>query len=168
MRLLKMKIRRTKEGNVTRYTYPTPHYDAFKVIFGPVYEGGTNEYAQVARDRNLDDEYIILGVEDKDAAQFLEAHGKKHTSGFEWSCEEVTREEMETLGTQWIKQADKISDPIKVVAILAKVANYEELNLDDAKAIDPKDPALGITKTKSFAEILNAEINQRGLTAKVV
>lgn len=168
MRLLKMRIRRTKAGGATRYTYPTPYYDAFKVVFGPVYEGGIEESAQGARDRGLDDEYIILGVEDGNAAQFLESNGKKHESGFVWACEEITCDEMEALGGQWIKQADKITDQEKVIAILAKVARKEVLAVEDERALDPTDPTLGINRTKSFAEILAIEISHRGLTAKEV
>jgi hypothetical protein len=158
MVLLKMRIKRTKNGESTHYDYPVPYYDAHKVIFGPFYESGLEEVAKEVRDRNDDDEFIVIGVDEANAPNFLESNGKKDASGFEWKTEEITQAEAEALGAKWTKQEEKITDQSKVIKILAKVGRKETLTQDELNALNPDHEEKGINKTESFAESLGKVI----------
>ena len=66
----------SKKEGATHYDYPTPHYDAGKVAFGPIYEGGLKEVVESdILPRNANDEFILIGVADADASEFLKADG---------------------------------------------------------------------------------------------
>jgi len=152
MKLLKMRIRRTNEEGHTHYEYPAS-YDAHKVVFGPIYEGGLEETAKEAQDRKADDEFIIIGVKDKDLAQFLQSNNEVRL-GHKFDTIEITKAEAITHGSRWTKQTEKVDQAI-VLPIVAKFARGEALTQKEKNAIDPKHKEAGITKTKSFEEDLN-------------
>ena len=75
MKLIKLKIYRTKKEGATHYEQP-PNYKAESVKFGPVYEGGLTEVVQSdVLPRNADDEFILIGVADADFSQFMRDDG---------------------------------------------------------------------------------------------
>ena len=152
MKLLKLKINRAENNGRTHYTYPSC-YDAKKVKFGPIYEGALPENILSIRSRDSDYEYIIFGVNDSDADSFTISAVE---DGFNFVSEELTEEEMLSYGNIWTKQRDKITDQIKVISILAKVArNDEELTQVEKDSINPDNPEPGINKSKSFQEALD-------------
>lgn len=161
MKLLKMKIKRMNIKDCTHYDYPTPYYNAYKVIFGPVYEGGLEENVTLIKARNTNDEFIIIGVEDSDLNDFLKANGYKDSDGFEFSCIEITQAEAEQDGTQWTKQIEKITDQNKVITILAKIGRGEILTQQEKDALNPDNLESGINKTKSFVQDLQATIDSK-------
>jgi len=156
MKLIKMKVNRTAnpQGG-THYEYPTPHYDAYKVAFGPIYEGGLPEGADIARGRDADDEFIVVGVKDVDAAQFLKAEGYVK-DGVTYGASLISRPEAEALGLAWTKQTDKVTDQTRVNELLVKVGKGEELTQDEKDALNPeKSEVLGMGKSKSFKASLD-------------
>lgn len=152
MKTLKMRIKREAQDGRTHYEYPVPYYDAHKVVFGPIYEGSIDTYAAEAQGRNAKDEFIIVGVADADAPQFLDANGKDDGTGFIWSCVEVNDAEAEADGGKWMPQGEKIVDQNKVMSILAKIGRGEELTKQEKDALDPDKDEPGINKTKSFKD----------------
>jgi len=159
MILLKMRIKRSSTGGSTHYDYPVPFYDAYKVIFGPYYESGLEEVAKEVRDRADDDEFIIIGVDEDDAPNFLKANGHKDGEGFEFSCVELSQAEMEELGSKWTKQQEKITDNEKVTRILAKSARGVALTQEEKDALDPEKSEVGINLTKHFKTELSEAIS---------
>jgi len=160
MKLIKMRINRTRQAGATHYEYPTPHYDPYKVKYGPIYEGGLKEVVESdVLSRNADDEFIIVGVADGDAAQFLVADGYVR-NGFTYTAEEIDRAKTLEHGNKWTgPQTEKITDQDKVLKILVKVAKKEVLTKEDEDAIDPDNKDVsGIVKTKSFEEGLDEAI----------
>lgn len=152
MKLLKMKINRRAVDGATRYTYPTPYYDAKKVKFGPIYEGSC--CAADAQAREADDEFILLGVDDEDAPGFLQANGYKK-DGFTYEVTEVDKTTALASCDKWVEQSEKITDQSKVLSVLAKVAREESLTQEEKDSIDPAKPDLGISKTKSLTDMLD-------------
>ena len=65
MKIIKMKIKRTRTNKVTHYDY-SACFDGEKVKWGPFYEGALQENIDIINQRGLDDEYIVFGVEDTD------------------------------------------------------------------------------------------------------
>lgn len=153
MKLIKMRINRIEGGGGTHYEYP-PQYNAELVKFGPIYESGLDENASKVRERAKNDEYIIIGVEDNAAENFLSSN-KHQENGFEFEAKEITKEEALSDGNSWTKQSDEITDQSVVIKILAKVARNEPLTQKEKDAIDPDKPELGINKSRSFEEDLN-------------
>jgi len=153
MKLLKIRIKRIASGGRTHYEYP-PQYDAYKVIFGPIYESSLEVEAQKVRDRGTGDEYILIGVNDNDVAKFIEAHGYRDDKGFRYESIELSIAEAEVYGSQWTKQVEKITDQSRVISILAKIGRGETLTQKEKDALNPNNPELGINTTKSFSESL--------------
>lgn len=160
MKLLKMKIKRTDIDGGTHYDYPTPYYDANKVIFGPIYEGGIEDNLETIKNRKSNDEFIIIGVEDSNMNNFLSANGYKDNSGFEFSCVEITQTVAEQDGIRWTRQIEKITDMNRVVTILAKIGRGETLTQKEKDALNPDNSEIGINKTKSFAQHLQESIDK--------
>ena len=160
MKLIKMKIKRTQGGGKTTYTYPTPHYDPYKVKYGPIYEGGLNEVVESdIKPRGNVDEYILIGVADEDFAQFMQANNFE-SDGFVYTAEEIDRTKTLEHGNKWTgPQTEKITDQNKVLQILAKVARKEVLSTEEEDAINPDNLTQGIVKSKSFEEGLDEAID---------
>lgn len=160
MKLIRMKIRRTQGGGATHYDYPTPHYDPQKVVYGPIYEGGLDEVVQsnIVPRGNID-EYILIGVADGDLIQFMKAEGYVY-GGFTYGAVEVDKIAALVDGNKWTgPQVNKITDPNKVIEVLAKIARKETLTIEEEDAINPdKRDVKGIVKTKSFEEGLDEAI----------
>jgi len=153
MKLIRMRIKRTKTPEKTHYDYPSC-YDAKKVKFGPIYEGAMPENVVLINQRNQGDEFIVIGTTDEDAAEFLKAEGSQEQD-FEFGAEEITEEEALADGNVWTKQREKITDQDKVLQILAKVARDETLTQQEKDAIDPSKDEPGINMSKSFEVSLN-------------
>ena len=150
-----MRIKRTNENGATHYTYP-PQYIAEKINsgFGPIYEGG--ECASDSWERNADDEYILIGVADTDADQFLKADGYTDGSGFVYEAKEVTKEKAIEDCDKWVKVREKMNDQTKVISILAKIAREETLTQVDKDALNPTVKNVsGIVNTESLRELLD-------------
>jgi len=144
MKLLKMRIARDQTAKGTHYVYPK-EYNAHKVRFGPFYESSLPEnYDKVVARGNVD-EHILFGVDDADAPAFLQCP----------DTQELSYDEALGLGNAWTKQVEKISDPNRVLAIVAEVARGETLTSDEKKALNPDDPSSGITKGKAFKDSLD-------------
>jgi hypothetical protein len=154
MKLLKMKIRRTSAEGCTRYVYPKA-YDAYKVVFGPIYESGLPEKVTAILERDADDEFILIGVRDEDYDQFMLANKEtdeesKHT----YDTVELTQEEATALGSSWTAQTEKITDKDAVTKVLAKAALGTPLTEADRAVLDPDNATPGINKTESFESSL--------------
>ena len=160
MKLIKLKIKRDQTSEKTSYTYPTPYYDARKVKYGPIYEGGLNEVVESdIKPRGNKDEFIIIGVADVDFDGFMQADGYER-SGFTYSAIEVDKIKTVEKGNKWTgPQIEKITDQAAVTKILVKVAKKEKLTVEDEKVIDSNDPTPGIVKSKSFEEDLDEALN---------
>ena len=148
MKLLKIKVNIDRREGSTHYTYPQPHYDMLRIVFGPIYEGGRIEnlpdiWARGSKESSY--EYILVGVENnlrvQDALQNPD-------------IEEILDADCLVLGNKWMGQEEKISDSNKVTLILAKSARGETLTQDEINALDPNHKELGINKTASFEETL--------------
>lgn len=150
MKILKARIKRgpnAKGG--THYTYP-PNYDATKIKFGPVYE----KDAKINHDKYQD---IIFGVLDGDEVEFLKDNGVvdgEHT----FTVSEISQESANTLGNTWVDQINKIVDQTEVLRICAKAAIGEVLTKEEKDALNPDNATLGINKTQTFEESLNAAV----------
>lgn len=157
MKLIKMRIRRDNTGGNTHYEYPVPYYDAYKIVFGPIYESGLSENCPDILTRDEDDEFIVIGVKDEDLTQFLGCNNVVDAgSGHVWTAVELTPAEAIVLGNIWTKQIEKITDQDVVTKILAKIGRSEELTQQEKDALNPDNAEPGINKTKSFEEDLNA------------
>jgi len=155
-----MTINRTKGINGgTHYEYPTPHYDAYKVVFGPVYEGGMEKGAKIARSRKSDDEFIVVGVKDVDATQFLLADGYVR-DGVTYAAVEIDQTEAEDFGEEYTEVSEKVNDQIAVNTILAKIGKGEELTQNDKDALNPnKTEVPGIVNSKAFVDSLQEALD---------
>lgn len=143
-KLLKVKIKRTVGGGKTSYTYP-PEYDAqkFNVL---TYETQLTGKHQTVVDRGNDHEYVIGTVDEVDAPAFLQSQDIK----------EINRNQAEQfIGADLEKAEPKITDQSKVLLVLAKVARGESLTQEERDAIDPNSPVKGVSKTRSFKDVLD-------------
>ena len=153
-----MKIRRDKTQKGTHYEYPTPHYDAKRVLFGPVYEAvlerKVNEVDERNKSKTIGEEFIIVGVDELDASLFLQANGFIK-NGFKFEATEIDESSVITYGDDWTEQIEKITDQNKVNEIAKKVGKGEQLTQEDMDALNPDKPEIvGIGKSKSFLEDL--------------
>ena len=163
MKVIKMKVHRYDPGHGgTRYEYP-PGYDPKKVVMGPHYEKG-------AKQRGDDFQYIIFGVRDADASQFLAAGGVEVTAGsgkrFKFEAAEMTRAEAETeidnylRGETYDEAATFVEDQSVVTNMLAKIGKGEKLSKSDMEALDPDHPARGLRRKKSVKEKWNEKFDK--------
>lgn len=150
MKILKVKARREQTSRGTHYTYP-PEYDARKIQV-LCYESSLPENYDKVVVRGNKDEFLIGVVDDVDASVFLTSPDIK----------EITKTEAMSLGEQWTKQAQKVTDEKKVLLIVAKAARGEQLTQEDKKALDPADPEQGVNLSRSFTDVLN-ELEQKWL-----
>ena len=155
MKVIKMKVHRYDPGHGgTRYEYP-PGYDPKKVVMGPHYEKG-------AKERGDDFQFIIFGVRDADAVQFLSANAAEVNAGsgkrFKFEALEQTRAEAEAeidgflRGEEYIQGAEYIEDQVVVAKLMAKIAKKEDLTTEEFDALDPDKPARGVRRKKSVKE----------------
>lgn len=143
MVILKVKIKRNQTSSGTKYTYP-PEYDPRKIQV-LCYESMLPEnYAEVVS-RGNKDEYLIGCVSDGDADVFLKSK----------DIQEISETEAKILGEAWTRRATKITDPEKVIAVLAKSVRGETLTQTEKDSIDPNKPDSGIILSKSFTECLD-------------
>jgi len=159
MRLLKMKIQRIDDGGHTHYEYPTPFYDAYKVKFGPIYESGIDTGLAGVKDRAKNDEFILIGVEDVDVGQFLEAD-KVIDKDHQYTTVELTQAEAVTFCDAYTAQIEKIMDMDKVITILAKVGRGETLTQIELDALNPNSSEIGINITPKVSDILLSELSK--------
>lgn len=142
-KILKIKVGRKSINGGTRYVYP-PVYDASKIQV-LVYESSLPENLEEVRNRGNKYEYLLGIVDEADAPRFLRSD----------DIEEITRQEAESLGAIWTKQQEKVTDQTAVLSILSKLARNETLTEDEQKTIDPDDDTPGISKSKSFSQVLD-------------
>lgn len=161
MKVIKMRIG-VRPGH-PHYEYP-PQYDAQKVNhgWGPIYEGGLDTNAELARQRRghgVGWEEILIGVRDTDAPSFLAADGTTlNVDGVSIpiTAVELTREETVLGHKHWMGEPrERITDQKVIDVINIKRAKGEALTEEELKAIDPNDPTPGINLTKSFEETLD-------------
>ena len=144
MHILKMKIARNQTAGRTRYTYPK-EYDATKVRFGPFYESSLPENFTKVVTRGNTDEFILIGVSDKDAPSFLANPDAK----------ELSYDDSLVLGNAWTKQIERVTNPDKVLAFVAKAVRGETLTNDEKAALDPNSQEPGVNKSKAFKDTLD-------------
>jgi len=159
VKLLKIKIKRTEGNGVTSYSYPTPFYQAEKVIFGPIYEGGEEDLIKIIRDRKSNYEHILIGLKDEDSEYFLSGN-RLARDGFTFEVEEVSKENAIEFASTWVKSREVVIDQDAVLSVLAKNARGENLTESDLKVIDPDDPTGGIIRTKNLVELLDEFIKK--------
>ena len=147
-----MRIQRLAENGGTSYKYP-PQYDATKVKFGPIYESGLSAKEMEVRERDEDDEFILLGVDDADFAGFMGANGVEQ-NGHTFTCEEQTKVQAVALGSTWTAVVEKVTNQNAVNLVLAKIGRGETLTDADRAVLNPDDSTPGINKTKTFEEDL--------------
>ncbi len=143
-KILKVRIGRSVGGGKTSYTYP-PEYDPkkFQVI---VYETQIEWEKAKVEARGNKDEYVVGVVEELDAPAFLISD----------DIVEITRAESETfIGPELNRTSEKITDPSKVLSILAKVARKEVLTPEEENAIDPTNSVKGINNGSTIKDALD-------------
>jgi hypothetical protein len=155
MKVIKMKVHRFDPGHGgTRDEYP-PGYDPKKVVMGPHYEKG-------AKERGENFQFIIFGVRDADAAQFLNADAvevnAKSGQKFKFEAAEQTRAEAEAeidgflRGEEYNQGAEFIEDDMVIAKTLAKVGKGEQLSQKEQDSLDPDKPERGLGRKKSVKE----------------
>ncbi len=145
-KILKVKIKRTVGGGKTHYDYP-PEYDVSKISVLR-YESQDPDGMSDVKGRGDKDEYCIGVVNEADVPAFLISK----------DIEEITSDVAKALGPKWYTQVDKISDPNKILAIVAKQARGEVLTQEEKDALDPDNPESGINKTPTWDEIIDESI----------
>ena len=144
MKLIKLKISRDQNAARTHYTYPK-EYNATKVRFGPFYESHLPENVNEIVSRGNADELILFGVSDKDAPSFLA----------NTDAQELSYDDALALGNAWTKQIERITNPNKILALVAKAVRGEALTLNEKAALDPNSQEPGINKSKAFKDMLD-------------
>ena len=144
MKFIKMKISRDRTSERTSYTYPK-EYAPSRVSFGPVYESFLPENFQTVIARGDVDEFILIGVSDEDAPNFLANP----------DAQELTYGEAEVLGNAWTRQVEKIVDLNKVLVLVARAVLGKTLTQKEKDALDPDSPESGINKSRSFKDSLD-------------
>ena len=147
-KILKIKIKRTQKAGGTHYDYP-PEYDSQKIQV-LAYETFNPANVQAVIDRGNKDEYLIGVVRDADAPPFLVSE----------DIVEIDYNKAKKMGSRWIKQIPKITDPQKVVKICQKVVNSQPLTADELNALDVENPESGIIKSRTFQEFLDKVIEE--------
>ncbi len=151
MILLKVKIKRIEKAGATHLEYPKPYWDSTKVVFGPVYE-------TVERGQGRTWEYCIIGVDEREAPNFLRGNNKTAGS-HKFEVREVTRDEAISSADPWLPVREVALSQDAVLAALARKARGLGTDHDD-QVLDPNDETIGMNKTKSFAERLDQAIHE--------
>ena len=144
MKLIKLKISRDQNASRTHYTYPK-EYDATKVRFGPFYESSLSENLVKVVARGNTDEFILFGVLDEDAPNFL----------VNPKAQKLSYDDALALGNTWTKQIERITNPNKTLAVVAKAVRGETLTQAEKAALDPNNQESGINKSKTFKDMLD-------------
>ena len=144
MKLIKLKISRDQNAIRTHYSYPK-EYDASKVRFGPFYESSLEENLTRITARGNIDEFILFGVLDKDAPSFLANP----------DAQELSYDDALVLGNAWTKQIERVTNPAKVLSLVAKAVRGETLGQVEKAALDPNSQESGINKSKAFKDMLD-------------
>lgn len=147
-KILKIKAKRTQTARSTHYDYP-PEYDAQKIQV-LAYETFNPSNIQAVIDRGNKDEYLIGVVRDEDAPAFLVSE----------DIVEIDYNTAKEMGSRWIKQIPKITDPQKVAKICQKVVNSQILDADELNALDIENPESGIIKSRTFQEFLDRVLEE--------
>ena len=144
-KLLKVKIKRTRTSGGTHYQYPAQYVAERFIVL--VYETQITDKFDAVVARGDADEYVIGLVEDTFAAQFLSSP----------DIVEISRAEAEAfIGADLNKYTEKVNDEGKVISLLIKVAvKKETLTADELKALDPNDPAAGMSRSQTLREVMD-------------
>jgi hypothetical protein len=150
-KILKVKIKREVKNAARKHygrIYPNEYQrDKITVL---AYEFIGDPDAPITRDDGY--EYCIGVVSDADAPRFLASD----------DITEITRQAAETLGAIWRPQTVKITNDDTIISILAKVRAEQPLTARELSAIDPDSAEQGISKSRSFSDLLDATIINRG------
>lgn len=152
--LLKIRIKRKTENGSTHYTYPEPYYQADKIVVGPLYEGSEDECILERNNRNLGDEYIIVGVDEQNLQSFLSGDGHKEDD-FTYEIKQISRTDAEKFAKNWVKQREVIKDQDAVLKVCVKAAKGENLSQNDLDVIDSTKSTKGINLTESLSDIFD-------------
>lgn len=146
MKILKVKIARNQNSNGTSYIYPQ-EYDASKIQVLCYETTNMDNYDSVVA-RGNDYEYCVGVVEDEDVGNFLVSD----------DIEEMDYNTSLSTCESWVKQVNKITDQDKIISILDKINNSEELTQDEKDSINPSNSSTGVNLTKSFQDILDESL----------
>lgn len=144
MKILKVKVKRSKnpEGG-THYTYP-PEYDARKIQV-LCYESIGDPTTVNDRDKTAEPyEFLIGVVNDGDASSFLESS----------DIEEIDQTTANSSGRLWRPQVVRIDNQERVLEIADKVFNNISLTQLDKSALNPDSSEPGISRSKLFDNLL--------------
>lgn len=135
---VKVKMTRVQNQGRIQNSYPM-EYDPTKIQI-IAYEG-INDASKP---------YCIGVVKDEDLDSFVTS----------LDIVEITQQEAETLGNTWRPQVTRIIDEQKIIGILEKVSNSQELTQAEKDAINPENSELGINKSTAFTDLQNATIGR--------
>jgi len=139
MKVLKAKIKVEQTGNRTKYIYPKIWLDNIKKIPVILYPNDNTDDI-----KEVDQTYktIFVTVPDDLYDTFLKSpEFSKHD-----------QIEMDNFAEKHLPVKDRITDPEKVIGILAKSILGTPLTKEEQDAINPEKTELGINKTKSWEE----------------
>lgn len=135
-KIIKVKMQRVQTGNRISNVYPAEYnVDKIQVV---AYEG----LADVSKS------YCIGVVKDEDLAAFTASD----------DIVEITQSEAEPLGTVWRPQVKRITNNNKVLDVLDKVHNAQELTQEEKNAINPDNATMGVNKSIAFTDLLTNTI----------
>lgn len=140
MKYLKIKVNKVVTGGSTEYFYPK-WYDPKKVNV-VMYETTFTKGKADSEQRGNADEFIHCMVDDDYGAQIIR----------EDSVTELEREAFIADADANHEVTEKITDPEKVLKVLAKQARGEILDKVDTDTIDPTKEESGIIMSPSFRE----------------
>lgn len=144
-KILLVKAKRSRNpGGGTHYTYP-PEYSAQQIQVLCYESVGENEIVSGRDNSTNPHEYLIGVVSDADAPHFLKSS----------DIREINQADANEKGRRWRPQIEQINDQTKVISILAKaVRGTQMLTSEEEQAINPDNPAIGISKSKLFDDLL--------------
>lgn len=146
-KILKVKVKRTTVGDKIFYSYP-PNYTeqdklniASKAHFTCYEHVGDPESVSL---RGGTHEYAVCVVSDADSVDLLTSP----------DIVELSQPEAIAIGDIWSPQIEFVSDPIGIPAIIAKLKASQALTTEENNAVDPDNPAPGISKSAAYTSIL--------------
>ena len=139
MKILKAMVKVNQTAGGTTYEYPAvwlENKEKFPYIVYPANRGDEVDVDGASC------QPVFVCVPD-DIVDILKAAG----------LTDAIQAEFTAFGDKHYPVTEVISDQGSVLPVLIAVANGEKLTDDQLKVLDPNDPTLGITKTKSVLEI---------------
>lgn len=144
MKVLKAKVYVDQSNGSTKYTYPQVWLDNKERIPEILYP---NDRTDQGTDQNGTYQWVYPIVPDDVAAELTKLD----------EFEIADRIELETYAAKHAPVIERVTNPDKVISVLAKIARGEELTKQDTDTIDPEKPESGIVKTKPWLEEAEAK-----------